>query len=168
MVILNTEILICKNTLTKSIKEIMNQVIEEYFEDEKYFDNIEKKKNIMKKIVREKVEHTKSNHFWYLNSSPNVCTFIHQRGKKEGYMCHKHIRTNLNGQKQDYLCSTHSKKHIPKKRNRSNFLSDEKNISKMRKDVKKIKKKKNVKNKTIYVCNSGNFDIGDVIKKLLF
>lgn len=36
--------------------------------------------------------------------------------KKEGYMCHKKIKTNIEGGKQDFLCCTHSKLHIPKKR----------------------------------------------------
>jgi hypothetical protein len=31
-------------------------------------------------------------------------------------MCHKKIKTNLEGEKPDFLCVIHSKKHIPKKR----------------------------------------------------
>lgn len=57
-----------------------------------------------------------TNHFWYKNCSDNVCTFIHRTGKKEGYMCHRKIRTNLVNGKKDNLCCIHSKKHIPKKR----------------------------------------------------
>lgn len=115
MVILNNEILMCKNTLTKSIKNIMQSVMEKYFDEECYYEN---KKKIMQNIIKEKIDKVKDNHFWYENSSENVCTFIHKRGKKDGYMCHKKINTNLAGQKKDYLCCTHSKLHIPKKRNR--------------------------------------------------
>src|SRR5215216_6435356 len=90
--------------------------MENYFEEEIYAENIENKKKIMGNIIKEKTNDIKSNHFWYVNSSSNICTHIHKRGKKEGFMCHRKINTNLNGHKPDYLCCIHSKNHIPKKK----------------------------------------------------
>lgn len=37
------------------------------------------------------MESVKSNYFWYKNCSENVCTYIHKRGEKEGYMCYKKL-----------------------------------------------------------------------------
>lgn len=48
--------------------------------------------------------------------NPNLCTFKHKKGSKEGYFCCKNIRTNIIDGKKDFLCCKHSKKHIPKKR----------------------------------------------------
>jgi hypothetical protein len=89
MVIFNSEVLICKNSLEKSIKIIMNEVMQQYFDNEILLKTTEEKKDIMNKIIKEKENKIKENHFWYYNSSPNVCTFIHKRGKKQGFMCHK-------------------------------------------------------------------------------
>lgn len=177
MVILNTEILMCKNSLTKSIKKIMEEVMDEYFQDEIYFENLYTKKKIMENIIKQKVNNVKSNNFWYLNSSKNVCTYIHKRGKKEGYMCHKKIRTNLNGQKEDFLCSSHSKKHTPNKRKNkfidfhidNNFEINNKNktkylcISKIKNKVKKTKNRK----KRIYLGNCFVLDFQKIIGKLV-
>ena len=95
-------------------------------------------------------------------------------------MCHKGIKTNLNGETPGYLCSTHSKKHIPKKR----IVNKEKNIyfpvevckiienqrfnkNTRRKDIKKVNKRKKNKNKKIYICNSGVLHIGKLLRELL-
>ena len=163
MTILNKEILICKTTMINSIENIMNQVMERYFEDEVLCKTIEQKQKMMKSLIKEKKNETKTNYFWYLNSSGSVCTFIHKRGKNEGHMCHRKIKTNLNGEKPDYLCSIHSKKHIAKKREKIN-----KNIIKIaekkRKDTKKIKKRKI---KKIYICNGGLLNFSDIINKIM-
>lgn len=132
MVILNSDILICKNSMINSIENIMYQVMKKYFEDEILCKSNEGKQKIMKNIIKEKINETKTNHFWYINTSDSVCTYIHKRGKKEGYMCHKKIKTNIGDNKPDYLCSTHSKIHIPKKR----ILEKVKKFKK----IKKIKK----------------------------
>jgi hypothetical protein len=123
----------------------------------------------MKNIVNEKINFVKTNHFWYTNSSDDICTFIHKRGKKEGHMCHKRIRINISDEKQDYLCSTHSKKHIPKKRtiklvNTNVIISDY--DYKRKKDVKKIRKYK-IKQRKIYVCNGGLLDLSKILHKIL-
>jgi hypothetical protein len=115
---------VCKSSLEKSIKNIIHEVMENYFDNEMLVVKIEKKKTLMNDIINEKLKEIKSNNFWYVNSSPNVCTFIHKRGKKEGFMCHRKINTNLYGEKPDYLCSTHSKKHNPKKRNKKIINKD--------------------------------------------
>jgi hypothetical protein len=96
--------------------------MQQYFNNEILLKTTEEKKDIMNKIIKEKENKIKENHFWYYNSSPNVCTFIHKRGKKQGFMCHKKIRTNLNGEKADFLCSTHSKLHIPKNKKIKNVI----------------------------------------------
>ena len=169
MVILNKEILVCKKSMIKSIKSIMSQVMKKYFDDEILCNNIKNKKKLMEKIIKEKSEETKTNYFWYVNSSSNVCTFIHKRGKKEGHMCHKRICTNIVDNKPDYLCTTHSKLHIPKKRikkrnSESVIISD--CDTKKRKDIKKIKKRK-IKPKKVYICNGGLLDLGKIIGKIL-
>jgi hypothetical protein len=116
MVILSKEILVCKLSIQKSIRNIMLEVMPEYFDKEILVEKTENKKKVMESIIRNKVNDTKSDNFWYINSSDKICTFKHKRGNNEGYMCCKKIRTNLDGEKPDYLCSTHSKEHIPKKR----------------------------------------------------
>lgn len=107
MVILNMEVLVCKLSMEKSIKNIMQEVMNEYFNDE-----------VLENKIDEKMNFVKSNNFWYINSSEKACTFIHKRGKKEGYMCHRKINTNIGDVKPDFLCSIHSKLHIPKKKER--------------------------------------------------
>lgn len=87
--------------------------MEKYFENESYTRD---KKKLFENIIEENMQSDKSNHFWYKNCSENVRTYIHKRGKREGYMCHKKIRANLGDNKQDFLCCTHSKNHIRKKR----------------------------------------------------
>jgi hypothetical protein len=165
MVLLNTDILVCKSYIQKSIKNIMLEVMEKYFEDEMLVEKINGKKEIMKNIIKEKMNETKTNHFWYVNSSDNVCTFIHKRGKKNGYMCHKKIKTNLEGQKPDYLCCVHSKKHKPKKRvekiSKHNVIIKESCYKR-----KKIQKKR-IKSKKIIICNSGTLNLADIFKNLL-
>lgn len=113
MVILNIDFSVNRQFMINSIKKLIEKAIENYIENEALTKN---KKKIAEDIVKENMYIVKSNNFWYLNSSENVCTFIHKRGKKEGYMCHKKIKTNLIDKKADYLCCTHSKKHVPKKR----------------------------------------------------
>ena len=153
MVILNTEILVDKNTLQYSIKELMKEVMVEYFNKEMLVENVEKKRKMMISIIEEKVQTTKTNNFWYFNFSKNICTYIHKRGKREGHMCHTKIHTNIGDNKPDYLCSKHSKLHIPKKREK--MIKN----TKKRKDIKKTKK--------IYISNNGNINLGKIIEKLL-
>ena len=153
MVILNTEILICKNTMIKSIENIMNEVIEKYFDDEIICKTKEKKQKLMESIMKEKIKKTETKNFWYLNSSQNVCTHIFSKGKKEGYMCHRKIRTNIGNNKSDYLCSQHSKLHKPIKRER-----------KIKNSVRKEKKRKI---KKTYICNNGILNFCDIINKLI-
>jgi hypothetical protein len=124
--------------MEKSIKNIIHEVMENYIDNEMLVVKIEKKKALMNDIINEKLKEIKSNNFWYVNSSPNVCTFIYKRGKKEGFMCHRKINTNLNGEKPDYLYSTHSKKHNPKKRN-----------------------------KKIYICNNGILNLARIIGDII-
>lgn len=157
MVILNADILICKASMINSIKNIMQQVMEEYFDREMLVEKIENKKKIMSDIMKEKVNETKSEYFWYINSSDSACTYVHKRGKKEGYMCQRKIRTNLNGEKPDYLCSTHSKKHIRKKR-----IIKESDYKR-----KKTIKKRKIKQKKTYICNGGVLDLARIIGDML-
>jgi hypothetical protein len=112
------EVLVCKLSMEKSIKNIMQEVMNEYFNDEVLCQDINMKKKILENKIDEKMNFVKSNNFWYINSSEKVCTFIHKRGKKEGYMCHRKINTNIGDVKPDFLCSIHSKLHIPKKKER--------------------------------------------------
>ena len=56
MVILNTENLICKNTMIKSIENIMNEVIEKYFDDEIICKTKEKKQKLIESIMKEKIK----------------------------------------------------------------------------------------------------------------
>lgn len=172
MVILNIDFTINRLYTINSIKNLMEQIMEKYFEDEIIAKHIKGKKEIFNNIIKEKMEIVKSNHFWYLNSSNNNCTHIFKKGKKEGYMCQKKIRTNLNGQKQDYLCCKHSKKHIPtKKSNKKNnkYINSEFNKEKFvnnnnRKIKKKIKRKRNNK---IFICNGGLMNFNEIFKKIL-
>jgi hypothetical protein len=55
--------------------------------------------------MSEEINRIKNIHFWYINSSDSICTYVHKRGKKEGHMCHKKIRTNIGDNKPDYLCA---------------------------------------------------------------
>ena len=114
MVILNTEILICKTSMIKSIENIMNEVIENYFDDEIICKTKEKKQKLMESIMKEKIKKTKTKYFWYLNSSKNIWTHIFSKGKKEGYMCHKKITEN--GDKKKFVCTKHNPNHTPKKK----------------------------------------------------
>jgi hypothetical protein len=128
--------------MQKSIKNIMQEVMEKYFEDEMLVEKIDGKKEIMKGIIKEKMNDVQSDHFWYINSSNSVCTYVHKRGKKVNNMCHRKIKTNLEGQKSNYLCCVHSKKHKPKKRiekiSKHNVIIKESCYKR-----KKIQKKKN-------------------------
>ena len=63
MVILNKEILVCKSTMVKSIKNIMNQVMEKYFDDEILCQTKEKKQKMMEGIIKEKMTKTQSDFF---------------------------------------------------------------------------------------------------------
>ena len=116
MAIMNTEILVCKKAIVHSIKDIMNEAMEKYFEDEVLCKTKEKRQ----KMIKEKKEKTNTNtkHFQYLNSSSNNCTYIHKRGKNEGYMCHKKITKN--GDKKKFICIKHNPNHIPKKKREKN------------------------------------------------
>lgn len=175
MVILNTEILVCKNKLTNSIKDIMQKVMEKYFDDEVLNKKIENKKKLMQNIIKEKINIVKDNNFWYVNSSDSICTYIHKRGKKEGYMCHRKINTNIEGHKKDYLCCKHSKLHIPKRRiikNKKSIINkdfDNNNSNKIKSfynknDFKKRIKKNKKKNNKVFICNVGILDIGRIIE----
>ena len=66
MVIFNKEILVCKITMINSIKNIMEQVTEKYFEDEILCKNNENKKKLMKNIIKEKSKEIKTNLFGIL------------------------------------------------------------------------------------------------------
>ena len=150
-----------------SIRDIMNKVMEKYFEDEVLCKTKEKKQKMMKTIIKEKIEKTNTIHFWYLNSSSNVCTYIYKRGKKEGYMCHRKIRTNIGNNKPDYLCAQHSKLHITKKREKPKqeiIENIDKIVYKRRKDIKKIKKRKT---KKIYICSSRTLNFADIVNKIM-
>ncbi|KAI7855790.1 hypothetical protein BDC45DRAFT_77086 [Circinella umbellata] len=154
--------------MVRSIRDIMNEVMEKYFEDEVLCKTKEKKQKMMGTIIKEKIEKTNTTHFWHLNSSSNVCTYVHKRGKKEGYICHKKIRTNILDGKPDYLCSTHSKKHIPKKRTKKEQKKKLpcviNNKICFKKDIKKRKKRKM---KPIYICSDGILNFTDVINKIM-
>ena len=144
MVILNMEVLICKLSMEKSIKKIMQEVMNEYFNDEVLGQDINMKKNILEKKIDEKMKFVKSNNFWYINSSRNVCTFIHKRGKKEGYMCHRKKKNKY---------SIHNV-------NIANYNWDYKSKN----NVKKLQKKR-IKLKNIITCNSGKLNLADIFKK---
>ena len=110
----------------------------------------------MENIIEEKVKTTKTNYFWYENSSKHACTHVYKRRKEERYMCHRKIRTNIGDNQPDYKCSQHSKLHIPKKRTK-----------KTNKEKNNIKKRKKRKQKKIYICNNGNINLGSIIEKIL-
>jgi hypothetical protein len=177
MVILNIDVSINKNTMINSIKNIMKKVMEEYFENESLTKN---KNKLVENIIKTNIDKIKDKYFWYLNSSENTCIHIYKRGKNEGFMCQKKIKTNLVDNKSDYLCCKHSKKHIPKKRKEKTnpahkcvtYNVKDKSLNKIKiinnkKDLKNICKKKNKKNKKILICNSGILDIGKLIGSLL-
>jgi hypothetical protein len=174
MVILNTEFTINRVYTINSIKNIMEQVMENYFEDEILVNKIENKKKLFKNIVKEKIDFIKSSHFWYLNSYEGNCVHIFKKGKKASYMCQRKIRTNLDGEKKDYLCCTHSKIHIPKKKNTKIKHFKDKSLDKhinnniiLKHNNKVIfKKKKNLKKKKKVYCN-GIINFKDIIDKLL-
>jgi hypothetical protein len=175
------DISINKNTMITSIKNLMEKVMEEYFYNEMLVKEIGNKKELMSNIIKEKINKTKTNYFWYINASENTCTHIYKKGKNEGFMCQKKIKTNLVDDKADYLCCRHSKKHIPKKRKEKTIMSHicatnsvkDKSLNKIKfinnnkKDTKKIYKKKNKNNKKIFICNSGIIEIGRIIGLLL-
>jgi hypothetical protein len=112
MVLLNIDITINRNSMINSIKKIMQNVMEQYMENKSY---VKDENKLIDSIIKTEVEKIKDKHFWYINASENVCTYVHKkRGKKEGHMCHKRINTNLEGAKKDYLCCTH-KRHVLRK-----------------------------------------------------
>jgi hypothetical protein len=78
MVILNKEILVCKLSIQKSIRNIILEVMPEYFDKEILVEKTENKKKVMESIIRNKVNDTKSDNFWYTNSSDKICTFKHK------------------------------------------------------------------------------------------
>lgn len=41
------------------------------------------KRNYFKTFIDENMQTVESNYFWYINSSNNVCTYIHKIGKKK-------------------------------------------------------------------------------------
>lgn len=180
MVLLNEEFLVDKVSIINNIKGIMEEVMVNYFYDEIIIKDIYKKKVLFNNIIKDKLEYVKSNNFWYLNTSRTICTHIFKKGKSEGYMCHKKIRTNLEGQKEDYLCSTHSKKHVPKKRLKKSVKNITKSIensfsnihkkdycNKLYKDKNKIIKKKEKKRyKKIFICNSGKLNFSNIFNLL--
>jgi hypothetical protein len=172
MAILNIDFTINRTYTIKSIKNIMEQVMENYFDDEKLVIKIENKKKLFNNIIKEKIEFIKSASFWYLNGSNNKCTHIYKKGKNEGFMCQKTIRTNLDGQKQDFLCCTHSKKHTPKKRKLKTNISNDKSFYNLNNKINNIKyykdKKKYIKIIKIYICNSGIMDLSNVLKQILY
>ena len=88
MTLLNTEFLINRNSMKHSIKQLMKEVMVEYFDKELLVEKIEKKTKNDGQYYRKKVEATKTTYFLYLNTSKNVCTYIHKRGKNVGHMCH--------------------------------------------------------------------------------
>lgn len=186
MVILNTDISINRLYTIDSIKKIMNQVMEKYFEDEIISNKIEGKKMIFNNIIKDKMDYIKSNHFWYLISSDNNCKHVFKKGKKEGFMCQKKINTNLENNKKDYMCCKHSKLHIPKKRlnvksnnkiyevsknsknsENSEKIKNEKYIIKFNSKNKIKKKNKKLKPKRIILCNSGKIDFSKILKNIL-
>lgn len=130
------------------------------------------------KIIKESIKNLfSSDNFIYLNMDNQYCVHKYIRGKKEGYICHNKIRTNLNGEKEDYLCVRHSKKHIPQKRISKNkksvdkiipkkeSINDDNHIIKIN-NKNKIKKKTKKNNKKIILCN-GIIDFKEIIKELL-
>ena len=147
--------------MIKSIENIMNEVIEKYFDDESLCKTKENKQKMMESIIREKIKKIKTKNFWYINSSKNVCTHIFSKGKKQGYMCHKKITEN--GDKKKFVCTKHNPNHTPKKGERENkniIKRAEKKIN----DTKKIKKRKI---KKVYICNGGILNFTDVINKII-
>lgn len=152
-----------KNGLTTKIKCFVKDALEFYLDIEK-IEKIEKIQNSIEKVqnsIEKNVKNLFSNdHFVYLNMNNGVCSHKFKKGKKEGYFCNKKINTNLEGEKEDYLCCKHSKRHIPKKRvKKEEFLEEMKTVTriknkavtKIKKDIKKIyKKKKKLIKKFIY------------------
>lgn len=113
MVCLNKNISFNVKSLRNKLTLEMKSFIDDYdhlLKDEKYVLSL--KNNIEKKIK----ELFWDNHFIYLTMNNDMCSFKHKRGKNEGFICSKLIKTNIEDNKKDYLCCTHSKKHIPKKR----------------------------------------------------
>lgn len=189
MVCLNESIMFNKKKLTKNIPAEINEMIRLEFD---YF--IEKKilEKIYKKINEKSKELFSNNHFLYINMDDSVCTHMYKRGRNEGYLCHKKIRTNLNGETKDYLCTKHSKKHIPKKNNKFskvnkiskihkhdnilinkekiediNLKNKENHINKNKNRIIKKKLRNNKKYRKIFICNGGTLNIGNILNKLL-
>lgn len=166
MVVLNSEILVNKNKMIGSIRDIMEQVLHKYFDEEMLVDNVEKKRKILQEVINEKLCRIKDKHFWHINCSEEVCTHFFKRGKKEGYMCHKKIKTNIEGDKKDFLCCTHSKLHIPKTCKKKITKPIEKKIHDVKKIIK-IREKVEKKRRKIYICNSGNLNLSKILSELL-
>lgn len=179
MVCLNNSLLFEKIKLKNNLEKEINRGIKLEFQLD-----IEKNEILfsrIKKYIKDKLENLFSfNYFLYDNMDESVCTHMFKKGKKEGYFCHKKIRTNINGEPKDFLCTRHSKKHIPKKRiNYNNFLkmteiSSKNNIHedihgdihKINKNNKKILKKKIKRNKKVFICNSGLLIFEKILKLL--
>jgi hypothetical protein len=164
MVLLNIDIFVNQKSMINSIKELIKNALEYYIDNESLTKN---KKKLMESIIKKNIGKTQENYFWYLNSGENVCTHVYKRGKNEGYMCQKKIKTNLIDDKADFLCCLHSKKHIPKKR-----VKKEKIVTEMvtinRIDLKKVyKNKKNKSIRKVFICSSGNINLGKCIASLL-
>jgi hypothetical protein len=66
MVLPNIDILVNKNSMIHLIKNIMNQVMLAYYDNEMLVEKIEEKKKVMENIVNEKINFVKTNHFWYM------------------------------------------------------------------------------------------------------
>lgn len=113
MVCLNENISFNVKSLRNKLTLEMKSFIDDYdhlLKDEKYVLSLKNK--IEKKIKDLFLD----NYFIYLTMNEDICSFKHKRGKNEGFICSKLIKTNIEDNKKDYLCCTHSKKHIPKKR----------------------------------------------------
>lgn len=188
MVCLNDSLLFNKKKLIYNIPKELNESIRLNFNI--YFHNNDELKNIFEKIYKNINDKTKdlfsSDNFIYINMDDNHCTHKFKRGKKEGYICHKKINTNLKDEKKDYLCCAHSKKHVTKKKfnkkqkEKENIIKNNLKINISNPDFLHLKKDDNIyfnykknkrikkkKNKRIFICNGGTINIGKIIKNLL-
>lgn len=76
----------------------------------------EKMQKIKNNIIKEMKNQIRTEYFMYKIMDENKCVYKHNRGKNDGFFCHKKINTKIKEGTKDFLCCTHSKKHIPKKR----------------------------------------------------